>query len=133
MVRMILASHGELATGMKNSLKMIIGDVSQVEALAAYGDDGVNFREAIEERLNGKRDDEVLVIATDIPGGSVNTEVMDLARKRKNVFVVTGMNLPLILEIATAGDSVDGDRINGALRQARESMKNCSELYFQMG
>ncbi len=130
---MILASHGGLAVGMKDSMKMIIGDVSHVEALAAYGDDGVNFGEVLEERLNQKQDDEVLVIATDIPGGSVNTEVMGLARNRKNVFVVTGMNLPLVLEIATAGGSVDGDRIDEALRQARESIKNCSELFFQKG
>lgn len=49
MIQIILASHGDLAKGMKDTLGMIIGDVSMVEAFSSYRNEEVNVGEIVEK------------------------------------------------------------------------------------
>ncbi|MFL0251333.1 PTS sugar transporter subunit IIA [Clostridium neuense] len=97
MRKVILASHGELAKGMLNSLSMIIGETARsIEVFCLYpGQSPNDYVEALKTKLN--KNDEYIII-TDITGGSVNTAFMELT-KFENVKLFSGMNMNLILEI----------------------------------
>ncbi|UQS84194.1 PTS sugar transporter subunit IIA [Bombilactobacillus thymidiniphilus] len=107
-MKIILASHGELALGMKQTLEMIVGEQTQIVAIDAYGDENSDFMATIEEQLV---DQKSAVLVTDIWGGSVNNSLMELVLQQPQLLLITGMNLPLVLAIATAADQLTLDNL----------------------
>ena len=93
----ILASHGNLAEGLYNALRIILGQekLSNVAYLNCYMEDTQNVTKEIETMLN-RYDDEILVF-TDLFGGSVNTAVYS-CMEGKSFELIAGMNLPLLIE-----------------------------------
>ena len=51
MNHIILASHGHMAKGIKDTLNMIIGDAGEVKAFSSYRDEDENIREAVEREV----------------------------------------------------------------------------------
>lgn len=103
MRRIVLASHGHLAAGMKHSLEMITGPNPNVLAICAYTDGAPDLAKALQESVDRLEDDDDLVIVTDVLGGSVNNEASQF-RNVKRVYVVTGMNLGFVLTLALGSD-----------------------------
>ncbi|HFI0077674.1 TPA: PTS sugar transporter subunit IIA [Streptococcus suis] len=96
----ILVSHGHLALGMKHTVEMIVGEREDLVAFGAYCD-GVNSTQPkIREVIQSHPDDEIIVI-TDVLGGSVNNEMVQLLPEFPNLQVIAGMNLSLVLTILT--------------------------------
>lgn len=121
MRKIVLASHGTLAAGMKNSLEMIAGAQPQVVALCAYTDEVPDLGMALKAIIEKLGPEDELVLVTDVLGGSVNTEVSQF-RDLPRVYVVTGMNLGLVLSLAL-GDGDDAEAvIDECLVNARAQM-----------
>lgn len=100
MTEVILASHGSLSQGMLNTLSMIIGDPG--EHVRAYSlNPGENPRDFLSElETEVSISDQKYIILADIQGGSVHTALSELIRF-PNVALISGMNLPLALEVVT--------------------------------
>lgn len=96
---LVLASHGELALGMKNTLEMIIGDIPIV--CTAYtllpGHHPDEFVAQLEERIKNSSDTEFNIIV-DLYGASVCTSLARLT-VFPNINLFSGMNLNLVLSI----------------------------------
>ncbi|MCH1941940.1 PTS sugar transporter subunit IIA [Holdemania massiliensis] len=104
MRRLILASHGSLAKGMKSAVKMIAIDDSRIEDYNL--DDYVSpyeIKVEIETEIQHFQTDEFILI-TDIKGGSVFNELIKLCIY-PNVTLISVMFLPLVLEIAVSLDN----------------------------
>ena len=91
----ILASHGHLASGMKNTVEMILGEQEALKAFDAYTTPECNVHDTLEAML--RQADGECVIVTDVLGGSVNKEAVVFAAQ-PGVRVITGMNLTLVAE-----------------------------------
>lgn len=61
-----------------------------------------------------------LITMTDLDGGSVNNLLVNLAYK-PNVHLVTGMNVPLLLELVLE-NGINVSKIQRAIQVARESI-----------
>lgn len=98
MAQIIFASHGELSKGMKNSVSMIVGDLSSdVETFSLFP--GQNPRDYYQQLLKRVQEtDEQFIILTDIKGGSVHTALMPLTQM-DNVILLSGMNLVMALDV----------------------------------
>ncbi len=72
MATIILASHGELSQGLKQTAAMIIGDHSNIYALSAFRDEDQPMTEQIQNIL-AKVDLADTYILTDILGGVSTT------------------------------------------------------------
>ena len=120
MFKFVMATHGNFAKGIKESIKLIAGEFENLQALSCYTEEKFNLNAEIEEILKYK-DGEIIVI-TDVFGGSVNNAFMEKTAKYKNLHVISGLNLPLMLEILGEQD----EYINGA-ELIRESIKNSSD------
>ena len=98
-------SHGSLAKEFYNTAKMIIGDVSNIEYLEyPAGQDLVEYKKKLTDIL--KRNEETLVLV-DLFGGSpfvLATQVFAEMKFSENVEIYTGLNLPMLLEVATIAD-----------------------------
>mgnify|MGYP001444981049 CR=1 FL=1 len=128
MKKIILVSHGLLAEGMKNSVELISGKNNN---LYAFGLTESNSPKAIAEEINKMIEEDVenqYLIISDFPGGSVNTAMISLISK-ENVYLVSGMNLILCLEIVLASkESKIEDVIEDALDSARKTLLNMKNI-----
>lgn len=98
MAKIILASHGGLSKGMKDSVSMIVGDLAKdVETYSLLP--GKNPEDFYQEVLNeAKESEELFLILCDVKGGSVHTALSKLA-VLDNVMVFSGMNMGLVLDV----------------------------------
>jgi PTS system mannose-specific IIA component len=95
-----VASHGHFARGLVNSLSLLIGDEHGVIPVCAYDEDIVTteqLEQTLEHLIVQANGDEV-VIFTDLLGGSINNSAVSVLMRHRNVFVVAGINLTLLLE-----------------------------------
>jgi fructoselysine/glucoselysine PTS system EIIA component len=130
---LLLASHGRLAEGMFHSVEMITGKQENVWTLCAYVEEKVSIQTQISELQTSLGEDDELIVVTDIFGGSVNNEFMNLVEDER-IHVIAGLNLPLVIELVTMKD-IEKDLlklIKSALTNAKGSIKYCnSEIYIE--
>lgn len=125
---MILASHGKLAEGMKDTLEMIVGKNENIYAFAAYSDGSeTKFLEDIHALINENQDEQI-VIATDVLGGSVNNEMIQLLNRYPQVYLISGMNLPVIITLATAVCPLTTEMIEEAISMGKEGVVFVNQL-----
>lgn len=127
-MKMILASHGKLAEGMKDTLEMIVGKNENIYAFAAYSDGSeTKFLEDIQALINENQDEQI-VIATDVLGGSVNNEMIQLLNRYPQVYLISGMNLPVIITLATAVCPLTTEMIEQAISMGKEGVVFVNQL-----
>lgn len=101
MIKVLLLTHGALADSLRETMQLFLPDSEQLVCLGMGPDTGA-FREALHQQVVGGGETELLVL-TDLFGGtpfnmiaSMLKEAMD---KGKKVEVITGVNLPMLLEV----------------------------------
>lgn len=97
-MRFVMATHGTFADGIKESIKLIAGEFKNLKALSCYMKEDFNLKDEIDKILLEGKDEEIIVV-TDIFGGSVNNAFFERIPENKNLFVISGLNLPLMLEL----------------------------------
>lgn len=132
MKHIYVASHGHFARGLVNSLSLLIGDEHGVIPVCAYDEDIVTTEQleqtwSIIVQANG---DEV-VIFTDLLGGSINNSAVSVLMRHRNVFVVAGINLTLLLEFLLCEEATTEAAIIYATSAARESIVFINPLITQ--
>lgn len=123
MKKIILVSHGDLATGLKSTLEMIAGENESVYALSMAPDENPDqiadrFKKIFEE---GNNMEDSYLIASDLPGGSVNTAMMKYLTY-DNVYIVSGVNLVFLLEYIFSVEQDVSEAITQSVSKARESL-----------
>lgn len=124
MKKIILASHGGLAEGMKDTVKMLSGID---EGIYAFGfRDGGDINEIfcqVNELIN---DEDEFIVVTDAPGGSVNTVLTPLVN-HENVQLIAGMNTILVVSLAMSL-SADKEDILQSIEEGKGSIVYVNEL-----
>lgn len=129
-MKMLLVSHGKLAEGMKDVLAnfLAMGDVATASVSIDKGVDGLKGE--VNKFLAGCEEGEQVVVCSDLLGGSPNQNVMPLA-SRPNTWLVTGMNLPLVMQLAMAGE-VDHDRLQAIVGESRDAILIVNDFHVVM-
>lgn len=121
MVRYLISAHGRMASGMKETLDVLLGASGQVEIFDAYVDDS-NVEEELKRRIEGVSKSDYLVMLSDISSGSVN-QIMMRYMNREKTFLVTGISLALVLGLAAVPrEAVTAREIEEVITQSREMM-----------
>ncbi|MBE8862721.1 PTS sugar transporter subunit IIA, partial [Enterococcus faecium] len=87
--------------------------------------------EPIEQQIQSivsKLGKENLFILTDILGGSVNNEMIGLLKKEPAIRLITGMNLPLVISIATQVNPIAAADLELIIEESRQSLIDCNRL-----
>ena len=133
MKHIYVASHGHFARGLVNSLSLLIGDEHGVIPVCAYDEDIVTteqLEQTLEHLIVQANGDEV-VIFTDLLGGSINNSAVSVLMCHRNVFVVAGINLTLLLEFLLCEEATTEAAIVYATSAARESIVFINPLLTQ--
>jgi fructoselysine and glucoselysine-specific PTS system IIA component len=126
--KFLIATHGTLAAGIKSSLDIIIGAMEHVFLIQAYVDENISVETEIKEILKQVGDDDELIVFTDILGGSITNQILQHAQ-RSNVHIISGVNLPLVIEVMLADTDTSVDEIIGAaIDNAKEQMVYVNKL-----
>lgn len=128
MKKFIVATHGKFAEGICNSMEIIMGKQNNVVSLCAYVDGESDIKDRVKNLLNSYSTDDEIIVMTDIFGGSVNNEFMNY-KERKNFYLVSGVNLTLLLGMLALQDESVENMINSALADATDGMKFCNKLW----
>lgn len=128
-MEIVLASHSYLAKGMYDTVSLIMGKQECLHCLAAYVEEGVNFKDQLVEIVK-PIEDEKIIFVTDVIGGSVNNELLRFIKNNHNYFLVSGMNLPLVLELLTRINQLENEsatqiinNLKDAVNVGREGLK----------
>lgn len=98
MVGLVVVSHGDLSKGLASSIALIAGEYKNMITLSLEKND--NAEEFHNEILNSvKKVDEGdgVIIFTDVLGGTPSN-LSTLVARRNDLFCLTGMNLPMLIE-----------------------------------
>lgn len=107
MRQFIIASHAHFASGINESISMLSGERDNVRTLSMYVDGNNDLAAAAKALFDETPAEDDLVVCTDLFGGSVNNEFTILVQGRPNTYLVTNMNLPLLIQLLFAEESRD--------------------------
>ncbi|HBM6614876.1 TPA: PTS fructose transporter subunit IIA [Enterococcus faecium] len=127
MATIILASHGEFAQGLKQTATMVIGDSVPIHALSAFRDEDESILVQI-KKLLATIDIEETYILTDILGGSVNNDMLTIIKEYEGLQLITGMNLPLVISIATYNGKIGESELEKLIKESQQSVIDCRKL-----
>ena len=97
----LIVTHGQLGQELVAAAEMIVGEISHIASVSIGWHDDVNqSRKDIEEALNSVDSGKGVIILTDMFGGTPSNITMSLL-KEGEVEIVTGVNLPMIVRLAS--------------------------------
>lgn len=129
MHKAIIATHGKIAEEFIETLKMFVSDVDFIPICFPSGMSIDLFGEEVEKiLLDG--DPEKITVFVDIFGGSPCNKVLETVKKNQEYFakreyaVISGVNLPMLLEYSFANERVDFQSMMGTVvEKSAESIK----------
>ena len=90
MRKLLLISHGQVANGFKDTLKLFLGDDHPFAAICAYGEGCPDVDEELDKFISGVNEGDEVLICSDIFGGSVNQKVLPLLSRELSDEVCRG-------------------------------------------
>lgn len=103
MLGIVLASHGTLAEGLKDSIELIMGNVEQFDIVSLLaGQDIDEFKQEVLRKIRKLDTGDGVFVFVDLFGASPYNAALYASMKLKEehiqVRLLTGMNLPMVLE-----------------------------------
>ena len=99
MVGVIIATHGHFADGLVDSAKMFADDIPNIKVLDLTEDKSLDtFTKEVTKAVEEVDTGDGVIALVDILGGCPSTAVFRVKHKQhKNIQIVTGVNLPMIV------------------------------------
>lgn len=125
MLRIIIISHGKLCEELKKTVEMFSGKIENCFTLPLVEGQSIESFEHNMDEIVGKFDaNDNLIILTDLRGGTPYNMGIKTLFGRNNTWVISGMNVPMILNIAMSDDNEDIEvLISSSLDQSIEGIE----------
>ncbi|MHC5375538.1 PTS sugar transporter subunit IIA [Enterococcus sp. LJL120] len=116
----LIATHGSAAKGIKETIKILTGMDKNIFEISAYVAD-LDLETAIINFFKEISVEDCVVIFTDLNGGSVNQAFIPYL-ERNNIHIITGFNIPLILEIILEKEPYTNEKLQKKIDMCKEQM-----------
>ena len=126
MVGFVIATHGKLASGFLDAVKLIIGEQENIGVFE--GNDVSEFGLKLEKLIRKEDDGDGVIVFTDLFAASPYNQAALCANRIKDVKIqlITGVNLPMIIEAINArmmGQDIE-QITDAAFETAKVGIKN---------
>lgn len=121
MKQILIATHGKMASGIRYTAELIVGKMAEITTIDAYVTPEDNVEKKFEEYFAQHENDRIFVF-TGLMGGSVNQKLLGYSQK-ENVTLITGTNLPVLMQVMMADDDVTEEEIQEFIDDAREELQ----------
>ena len=123
MKKILIATHGYLASGYLSSIELLAGTTEGITVINAYVEEN-DFDQELMKFVDGVTENDQIFVFTDLFGGSVNQKVTrTFLEQSSSATVIAGFNLPIVLEILLATDELTETRIQEMVKKCREELK----------
>lgn len=134
---MILLTHGDLATGIIQSAQLILGKIPNLFSIS------IGLDETVEDIINEIKkieasffEEKPIIIVTDIPGGSTTQAAIKVIEGQKDKYLITGLNLGLLLTLVTLPLTKDRTdnliKLKNAVLEAKNTIQIVDNLFFDL-
>ena len=118
MIGLVIVSHAGLAEELLKAAEIIVGTIPGAVAVGLRPDDQVDtMRDAIAEAIKTVDDGAGVIIMTDMFGGTPSNMSLSFLEDG-HVEVLTGVNLPMLIQFAMVRD-------RGGISEQAEALKKC--------
>ena len=118
-VRALVAGHGDFAAGLISAVEAVTGRGELLEPIQVRGLCGEDIQQLLRERLLATG---ALVIFTDLQAGSCTMAARRLLRELPSVLLVSGTNLPMLLDFVMSTTPSPLDAAHAAVERARSAI-----------
>lgn len=127
MRKFVFATHGDFAIGIKNSVELILGKCEEITCLCAYVGENQNLTNEMKNILEELKDEDELIIITDLFGGSVNNELYQYIQD-KRIQLISGLNLALVIQLLIGKNKTDvKELIRQSIENSKEGIIYCND------
>ncbi|WP_346680189.1 PTS sugar transporter subunit IIB [Enorma massiliensis] len=127
MVGIVLASHGDLAQGIKQTASMVFGDQPDVVSVSLQPSMGPDdLRAEIEKEVATLSDQEQVLFLVDLWGGTPFNQINGLLDGHPTWAAVTGMNLPMVITAYTLRmnpEATAHEIATGLIQESRDGVR----------
>lgn len=130
MIEIIIVSHGDYASAMLESAELIVGEQEHVYTFGLHLGESVDeLREKISETIDKVQQNGEVLVLTDMFSGSPSNIVVSLMQ-RYSFKHITGMNLPILLEILLSRNSVSSKELyKDVIEKGRETILDVNNFF----
>lgn len=122
MIGFLVVTHGEMAPGLIDGLEMIVGRQAQCETLTLGPGDAVDALKAkVEDAIARLDSGDGVLVFVDVLGASPFNVSAEAAWEEPTVDVISGVNLPMLLEAAMVRDSLSLPELAALARDSGQS------------
>ena len=112
MIGICIISHGSLASGLKDSCELILGEQAQLLTIGLRGgDDFEEFKKSVLNSIKQVDHNKGVLVFVDLFGASPYNSVLltfpELISSGIDVRMITGVNLPMIIEACDKRENMD--------------------------
>ncbi len=118
MIGLVLVTHGRLAEELIAATEHVVGPQSEMRAICIGPDDDMEQRrEEIMQAVADVDDGSGVILLTDMFGGTPSNLAISIMDRAK-VEVIAGVNLPMLIKLASVRDGAD---LASAVASAQEA------------
>ena len=118
-VRALVAGHGDFAAGLISAVEAVTGRGEMLEPIQVKGLCGEDIQQLLRARLHATG---ALVIFTDLQAGSCTMAARRLLRDESQVVLVSGTNLPMLLDFVMSSTASPHEAAHAAVDRARNAI-----------
>jgi len=129
MIGMILVTHGRLAEELRSAMEHVVGAQRNVKTICIGPEDDIDNRRAEMEACIRQCDTgDGVVLLTDMFGGTPSNLAIAMM-ERRNVEVIAGVNLPMLVKLAKVRSSQPlADAVHCAEEAGRKYIAAASQV-----
>ncbi|MDD3173702.1 MAG: hypothetical protein PHF63_08590 [Herbinix sp.] len=133
MKNIIILTHGDFSKGIAQSSRYILGTVDNMTALSITLNETIQeIQNMIESAWKDFNNEEPTIIVTDLPGGSTTRTAIQCVAEHKDFYLISGLNLGLLLELImldlTKDDQTNLELLRSIVENARESITLVNDI-----
>jgi mannose/fructose-specific phosphotransferase system component IIA len=113
----IIATHSKLGHELIRTAEGIAGPQRGLDFVSNEGLTVEAFTEVMRERLRGCTGATGVIVMTDVPGGSCTLACRNLGEDARRAWVITGVNLPMVLAFLQYRDSMEPEKLAAAVAE----------------
>ena len=125
----LVVTHGQLGQELVSAAQAIVGEISYLAAVSiGWNDDVDESKKKIEQAVAEVDQGKGVIILTDMFGGTPSNLSLPL-RKRNELEIVTGVNLPMVIKVANqSGTDSLSELVTKVKKQGQSHISIASEL-----
>lgn len=114
----IIFAHGDLGESLRDAIEGMIGECLHFITISNRGVGPEDIESRLEEAYNQYRDCSAVFIFIDLFGSSCWKAAKLLGMKNKNIHIITGVNLPMLLSFFTKRERYEAEELEYEVKLA---------------